>query len=634
MMDDDSGGDSKDDMMMHDDHHQPPPPPNRPTSSSAVSSPRSAHQNHLPLSRSSPTPPPSSSPPPTSSSSSSSTLDARVNAFRAACLDVLIGHQTHHLIPHSSKVIIFDSKLKVQHAFDGLVTHDINCFAEADTRVMTDRGMMWLHEIEERLAKGERVRYACFEKDRGGDGGKQGQGGEMGGRLLYCDGDLVIPAGPPPAQLLEFSSSSGGKRRWGAGDSSAELGTVRDDDGHEELIDDDGLASGVTVSLRVTPEHDMFVQLGRRTANSRSVQWATRGARSAAEPISQPPSSIRASQLQSSHDSDEAMMRFLCCADAGRTPTADELAALRERVQRRLGLSDAQLDAFLELFGLWLVVGSLEYSARGPAGERHRVQAVCCAQAHQEGVDFLNRIVPRLGLSSDAFHIHTFSLQRAQQHASKLTTVLYITEPRWFAFFDDEFGAVHPQSQSSTPTSDSTHRVSSQSVPQRLSHSSITRPYSPSSSSPRSSSSSSPSFSYFTSSLDEPDHDWAHNEYQSLRSDGDVDEERGGEKINPDLAALCDDEELPADPDVPRWVIQSAKRSAPAPPNAPTATMHTYRAASHSHPPPVSSQLTALGSVASDTYSAAAGTARSVARELFIVAGAAAKHLHILHPPP
>ena len=64
---------------------------------------------------------------PSTSASASPTLLNRVNAFRSACLDVLYGHQTHNLIPHSSKVVIFDSKLQVQHAFDGLVTHDINC---------------------------------------------------------------------------------------------------------------------------------------------------------------------------------------------------------------------------------------------------------------------------------------------------------------------------------------------------------------------------------------------------------------------------------------------------------------------------------------------------------------------------
>jgi 5'-AMP-activated protein kinase regulatory gamma subunit len=121
---------------MQDEHHPVSASTASPAASSSSSSPYPApHRNHSifpPPLHTAPVPTPflpspSSSSAPAPSASSPSSLSARVNSFRSACLDVLVAHQTHHLIPHSSKVIVFDSKLKVQHAFDGLVTHDINC---------------------------------------------------------------------------------------------------------------------------------------------------------------------------------------------------------------------------------------------------------------------------------------------------------------------------------------------------------------------------------------------------------------------------------------------------------------------------------------------------------------------------
>jgi hypothetical protein len=50
---------------------------------------------------------------------------ALVQAFRTDCLQVLCTHQTHTLIPHSGKVVVFDSRLLVRNAFDGLVVHDM-----------------------------------------------------------------------------------------------------------------------------------------------------------------------------------------------------------------------------------------------------------------------------------------------------------------------------------------------------------------------------------------------------------------------------------------------------------------------------------------------------------------------------
>lgn len=54
-------------------------------------------------------------------------LQSRVAAYRSSCLSILSQFQTHHLIPHSGKVVVFDSQLVVKFAFDGMVQHDLSC---------------------------------------------------------------------------------------------------------------------------------------------------------------------------------------------------------------------------------------------------------------------------------------------------------------------------------------------------------------------------------------------------------------------------------------------------------------------------------------------------------------------------
>jgi chemotaxis protein histidine kinase CheA len=66
-------------------------------------------------------------PPPVPAVAVDPELVARVSAYRQSCLSILSQFQTHHLIPHSGKVVIFDSQLVVKHAFDAMLIHDLSC---------------------------------------------------------------------------------------------------------------------------------------------------------------------------------------------------------------------------------------------------------------------------------------------------------------------------------------------------------------------------------------------------------------------------------------------------------------------------------------------------------------------------
>ena len=70
-----------------------------------------------------------------------------------------------------------------------------DCFAESDTRVLTDTGLLYVDEIETRLRRGEKVLYACYEMDSEA--------------LCYTTGKLVFPSAKRQQQLLCFATEEG-----------------------------------------------------------------------------------------------------------------------------------------------------------------------------------------------------------------------------------------------------------------------------------------------------------------------------------------------------------------------------------------------------------------------------------------
>ena len=315
----------------------------------------------------------------------------------------------------------------------------IHCFPESDTRLLTDHGFLFLDQIEQRLARGERVMYACFERSGGRDEPSDEQG--MRGRLVYCNGTLLLPhepsvdnpfPPPPPTSLVELASDQSERGRWSSERRSA-----------PPLVDEGGTTQSESseskerVSLRFTPNHRLFAQRG--AWNGRSVEWRR-----------QPPSLVDASSLLSSASCgarcskdckhSRAYIRTLACAEAGLTPTEQLLAHTHLRLRCRLKLSDTELDAFLELLGFWLKYGMMAY----------RTKAVQFRLPHSPAhVAFLTEYVSKAGLGAQHYVFERRELERGSKQ-SKLLTLLSITEPHWFRFFDDEFG---PQPrQSSQPT--------------------------------------------------------------------------------------------------------------------------------------------------------------------------------------
>ena len=100
-----------------------------------------------------------------------------------------------------------------------------DCFPESDTRVLTDRGLLYVDEIEARLRRGERVLYACYEMDSEA--------------LCYRTGKLVFPRVKRQQQLLCFTAEEQRECECECGEDEA--------------------------MLRVTPSHRVLVrQVGER----------------------------------------------------------------------------------------------------------------------------------------------------------------------------------------------------------------------------------------------------------------------------------------------------------------------------------------------------------------------------------
>ena len=222
---------------------------------------------------------------------------------------------------------------------------DTFCLSE-DCRVLTDRGFLFLHELEQ---ADETVNYACFNPATS--------------QLEYHPGvalDALDPAcdlkhpglivKPHAAyDMVEFTHGPEAKRWTPQAIGSASEGRPVS---VEEAEDD--AAQSNHVSLLVSPEHDMYVQLGNTSQDNHQndVACAQTGADApvpfrklpAATLLSDctcPPNMACAHRMQCA--------RFLAVAVEGVkvASKSPELAA----VMHRLGLPADKLESFLDLYG-------------------------------------------------------------------------------------------------------------------------------------------------------------------------------------------------------------------------------------------------------------------------------------------
>ena len=327
--------------------------------------------------------------------------------------------------------------------------HTLYCMPALDTRVLTNHGLLFVEEIEQLLSKGEEVLYASFKRSTAGVRRHEDQDG-MRGELVYRRGDLIIvPEHAVPEKLLCFNSSNEGKRWMDGSYGGVALEEPEWLDEEDcDLDDDDGQSPHL--SLRVTPDHRMFGQRGRIMGDSGKFhpQRAGKGMKGE-ESIASQPSLVTAWKLLPACDDNctsqcvhsGQAIRMLACADAGRTPSAEEASYVRSNVQRRLQLSDEQFPHFLDFFGFWVGRGCTQYSAESHG---RTADAVCCSQVKDEDVAFLQAKVPLMGLQGCDVDWQTERLPRRDNGPVNIVTSLRIVAPRWVDFFREEYGVERP----------------------------------------------------------------------------------------------------------------------------------------------------------------------------------------------
>ena len=292
-----------------------------------------------------------------------------------------------------------------------MIRHWLDCFPEADTRVLTNHGLLFLDEIEALQREGVEVLFGCYDK--------------ASKSLQYGKGKLVYSAAPQG--WLDFTSP----------DEAAQLADKSGSVGSESVPEDDAMS--LQMSLRVTPGHRMFVQTGNgnehghvawcsprvgKDSHSRESDTSTVGS----------PCLVRAESLLSSDAREH--VRMLACAEAGYVPLS---ATRRRAVQAALELTDVQFTAFVELLGFWLGVGSLACAGG--------VNIVRFSNVKEMELAWLTATFAKAGLEPSGWTSAAFETEECVD----------ITASAWCAYFDSTFGGKHARSLYHTPSSPLSH---------------------------------------------------------------------------------------------------------------------------------------------------------------------------------
>ena len=280
-----------------------------------------------------------------------------------------------------------------------------SCFPEVDSRVLTDRGFLFLNEVEQLLARGKTVLYASYSASSQ--------------QLQYVAGELVFPQSTPE-RLVDFTQKET-RPLWDeetgeTGETGETLGEVPNH-----------------LSLRVTPDHQMFVQVGDHCGKLQETVALRERAGAVLPPVK-----IAAEELVPGYECDceepascphgRSVIRMVSAATNGvahvglTVPDADPQSPVV-----RLGLSSVtQLDAFLELYGYWLADGSLAYQSE------HWTAKDCIVLTTMKDEAYLLDLLPRTGLVQD----RDWQLSATCGAGGSRFT---ITAVAWFQYFDEEY---------------------------------------------------------------------------------------------------------------------------------------------------------------------------------------------------
>eukprot|EP00201_Polytomella_parva_P019186 CAMPEP_0175053726 /NCGR_PEP_ID=MMETSP0052_2-20121109/9091_1 /TAXON_ID=51329 ORGANISM="Polytomella parva, Strain SAG 63-3" /NCGR_SAMPLE_ID=MMETSP0052_2 /ASSEMBLY_ACC=CAM_ASM_000194 /LENGTH=1117 /DNA_ID=CAMNT_0016318305 /DNA_START=178 /DNA_END=3528 /DNA_ORIENTATION=- len=267
----------------------------------------------------------------------------------------------------------------------------IECFGE-DTRILTNRGFLFLDELLAAAADGQPLLYACFDPSSAS--------------YVYAPGAIVLPAAGTHKSLIDFTHVTEAPR-WAAGSGAygEDLPTSNSPDSNH-------------LSIRTTGDHDVFVQLG---AYDKDNQPHYSGV----------PEKHKASELVKLG---AKPLRFLAVATNGRSTSAEDGSNLDVELKTHLGFTKSeQVNAFLELYGFWLNDGSISFNHGGKDGGSSSSAVTFNHVMRESDVEWIQAALEVVGLKKET----DWRLTGPRVDKSRL---LSITAEAWVRYFYGEYG--------------------------------------------------------------------------------------------------------------------------------------------------------------------------------------------------
>ena len=222
------------------------------------------------------------------------------------------------------------------------------CFG-TDTRVLTDRGFLFLHEIEQRLQAGQQLLYACY--DKASDSLVYGSG-----QLQYASNDegvLYNMSHPVERRAFAAAASAAAAATAGPSRTAQPMPASAADDGSEKSEerrdvmssdDEDGRSPRELsnhFSLRVTGDHDLYVQVGANDGVRCSSLSVSNGGDGKAH-------ELPFAKMQVKDAMQWSMTRQLAAASNGLIAPA---GAVEAQLAPLAFTSRPQIEAFMEIYG-------------------------------------------------------------------------------------------------------------------------------------------------------------------------------------------------------------------------------------------------------------------------------------------
>ena len=263
------------------------------------------------------------------------------------------------------------------------------CFG-TDSRVLTNHGLLFLDQLQALISNGAEVKYAAYDK--------------ASQTLQYVTGTLRVNAADSNGRLVSFADPSEQERFAHPGP----LKPTRQDT-HCNYT-----------SIRVTPDHDMFVQQAVGSSRMR---------------VDHPPhAKMKAGRLLAGGRA----VRFMASAARGVRPPFCSFT-LADVLRCTLGLQPHHIDPFLELYGFWLGDGTMSYNTTllGHIRRHGSRDSVQFSQKNVGDNEFLHAQFAACGLSARDW--------RSSQ-TDDGREILQVTRRAWFEYFDESYGSKYRHS--------------------------------------------------------------------------------------------------------------------------------------------------------------------------------------------